>query len=90
MKITNITATLEQETRSFILFTYLIVLLLILETTDDSMNLLILFMAMNCIVIIIVPSIPAVYNYFKAARILAERVHVQCKRCVVDMYSVEV
>lgn len=35
-------------------------------------------------------SIPSRHNYFKAARILAERVHVQCKRCVVDMYSVEV
>jgi len=93
MKIADIIARLEQETRSFILFTYLIVLLLILEMTDDSMNPLILFIPMNCIIIIIiiiVPSIPAVYNYFKAARILAERVHVQCKRCVVDMYSVEV
>lgn len=90
MKIADINARLEQETWSFILYTYLIVLLLILETTDDSMNPLILFIAMNCVVIIIVPSIPAIYNYFKAARILAERVHVQCKRCVVDMYSVEV
>lgn len=72
-------------------FFYFIVPLLILETTDDSTNLLILFLGDK-------PhrdhhrvlSIPAIYNYFKAARILAERVHVQCKRCVVDMYSVEV
>lgn len=88
-KVADIIALLERKTRSFILFSYFIVPLLILETTDDSTNPLILFL-MNHFVIITVPSIPVVYNYFKAARILAERVHVQCKRCVVDMYSVEV
>jgi len=77
----------ETGTRSFY---FSILPLLILETTDDSTNPLILFLAMNHIVIITVPFISAVYNYFKAARILAKRVHVQCKRCVVDMYSVEV
>lgn len=90
MKGVGVTAPLERETRSFILLSYLIVPLLILETTDDSTNPLILFLAMNYVAIITVPSIPAVNNYFKAARILAERVNVQCKRCVVDMYSVEV
>lgn len=36
--VADVTAPLERETRSFILLSYLIVPLLILETTDESVN----------------------------------------------------